>query len=105
MIYYAEVAYQHGGGWAVRTTPEEALTAARRHVGATATTERASYVLEFPDDADPHPGSDVWGGWRANVRPIRVVSKRKALRTTPDKDPLGYDLAAPADANQAAATP
>jgi hypothetical protein len=76
-VFYAEVsATPYGGGWAVRDTPEAALKAARSNAGNTARTERGSYVLEFPDNAEPTIISD-FGGWRANAHPIRVVSKHK----------------------------
>jgi hypothetical protein len=78
VIYYAECfAKPYGGGWAVAETPEEALKRARRNVGETARHERASYVLEFPDNANVSCGSELYGGYRANVHPLRIVSKHK----------------------------
>lgn len=81
MIYFAEVFYSYGGGWAVADEPRKALRDARRHVGATARTEHASYVLEFPDGANPHCASDLSGGWRADAFPIRVVERHKTTAT------------------------
>ena len=66
-IYYAEVGYSYGGGFAIGATPKQALAEARRHVGATARTERASYVLEFPAAAQVRLGSDINGGWRSDL--------------------------------------
>jgi len=34
-------------------------------------------VLEFPDNANVSCGSELYGGYRANVHPLRIVSKHK----------------------------
>jgi hypothetical protein len=89
--YYAEVfARPYGGAWAVRDTPEAALKAARSTACNTARTERGSYVLEFPDGADPRIATD-FGGWRANAHPLRVVSRNKIPARTTDNELLGRD--------------
>jgi hypothetical protein len=92
-VYFAECfAKSYGGGWATADHPDDALRAARRHVAETARTERGSYVLEFPDGADPQGANEWSGGWRANVSPVRVV-KRNKLGTTTDDQLLGRDHA------------
>ena len=92
MIYYAEVfARPYGGAWAVRDTPDKALKAARSTACNTARTERASYVLEFPDDADVTSANPLYGGWLVSngIPPTRVVSRNRLDASVTDNQLLG----------------
>jgi hypothetical protein len=89
VIYFAEVSYSYGGGWATDSDPKKALRAARMHVGATAKTENAHYILEFPDGANPRCSNDLSGGWSTDVSPLRVVERAKVPAEVTDDQLLG----------------
>jgi hypothetical protein len=93
-LFLAQVLHGYGGGFKVSADPREAVREARRHVGATASTERCHYVLEFPDGTEITV-STMDGGWTASAAPTRVVERRKVPADVTDEQLLGRNLDQP----------
>ena len=94
MKYWAESFSSYlGGGWAIDTDATKALRRARAFICETAKSERGSYVIEFPDDAQLEPLSDLTGGWRSlnGVLPLRVVKRNKIQASVSDNTIMGRE--------------
>jgi hypothetical protein len=92
MIYFAEVAgREYGGGYGIGKSSTDALTTAGRALGYTLSQARRlrHYVLQFPDGAEVSLGSELTGGWRASVRPSKLVERIKIPAETTDAQLMG----------------